>query len=164
VLASLAVLGEGEWVNPLISAMAALAGAVIGGGVVLYSGHLEHKERRAQEHREALVHYWAAVNGFAATMGTFAPSGNVLDRFVTNIETRIHLGRLIDRMYAASDALWRAGGRLRAVATVDELAAINEVERVLGMWKFGEPVPDEWTAAINVLRLRLEEPALKWSG
>jgi hypothetical protein len=50
-------------------------------------------------------------------------SDSLLDRVLTNVEQRIHQGRLIDRMWTASDALWRAGGRLRAVATEGELAS-----------------------------------------
>ncbi len=89
--------------------------------------------------------------------GFTSSSDSILDRVLTNVEQRIHQGRLIDRMWTASDALWQAGGRLRAVAREDELAAVNEVERIIRRWKVGEPIPNAWTAAISQFRLRLEE-------
>jgi anti-sigma-K factor RskA len=150
------VLGEATWVDPLISALAGLIGALIGGGAVLLAAHLERRERREQEHRAALARYWAAVNGLGVTMATFATPESRVDRIVSNLEQRLHLGRLITRMFAASDAFWQAGGELRAVATADELAAINALEHVMANWKVGEPIPDAWTPAINLLRLRLE--------
>jgi hypothetical protein len=153
---SLVVVGDAAWVNPLISALAGLIGALIGGGAVLLAGHLERKERRQVEHSAAVARYWGAVNGYATTLAMLASPAGVVGRIELRLEQRRHGGRLIDRMLASSDAFWQAGGTLRAVATPEDMDAIRAIETVIGAWDVGDPVPEDWASAINLLRLRLE--------
>jgi hypothetical protein len=53
--------------------------------------------------------------------------------------------------------MWVANGRLRTVATAEELDVLNEIETVFGNWQIGEPLPEAWSQAIRRLGRLLEK-------
>lgn len=62
----------------------------------------------------------------------------------------------LNRAWGAFDGYWPASARVRAVATDEELAIINAMDHALGAWEIGAPMPDEWTPAMQRLRLLIE--------
>jgi hypothetical protein len=146
------------WINPLISGAAGVFGALVGGGVLLRVARGERQERRENEHRAALSEFWAAVHGFASFVAGYPQqSKNPFQQAMTNVELHIHEGRILERLNAVTDRFWQADGRLRAVASPDELAVMDDLEGIIGTFKLGEPFPDEaWAKTIPRLRALLE--------
>ena len=71
---------------------------------------------------------------------------------------------LVARMFHVTDALWVASARVRAVASVAELQAVDEVERVIGEWEIGTPTPKTSDPAIAHLRKLLRAAGVSAVG
>jgi hypothetical protein len=123
----------------------------------------EARERRARDHHEALVRYYAAANEFASLYAAWAALLPKRDNVITRLKLGVQLwGRedlFVARMWQLTDALWEASARLRALATVNELEAVNVIEGVLAEWSWsvGAELPETWGPAIHRLRTLIEE-------
>lgn len=151
-------MGTADWLVPLIAGVSGVGGAAVGAGAILIVQRREAAERREQERRSALVAFYAATNGFALLYDTWAklrPKGWFADVRV-GIRTLGFQGLIVQRLFHVSDQFWDASGRARAVASADELAAIDGVELVIADWQIGEPMPEGWAPAIRRLRALLE--------
>jgi hypothetical protein len=67
-----------------------------------------------------------------------------------------HTKQLVDRQFVVGDALWEAMGRVRMVATADELDVVNAVEDAVGEWTVGHPMPESFAVALPRLRRLIE--------
>ena len=74
---------------------------------------------------------------------------NPAKRFMQGLKITGHVGLIVSRQFAVADAFWRASGRVRSIATTDELKVVDAVEQAVGDWNMGEPMPDEFATALS---------------
>jgi hypothetical protein len=145
-----------DWVNPLISAAAGLAGAFIGAGATLRAANREARTAQDREHRDALTSVYAAafrLGHFYTLQAELMPKDAMLVGWLRNtLRVSAHANLLIARFFHLLDAYWVADGRLRAVASREELEALDELENAISNWQIGEPLPESWPIAFQRLR------------
>ena len=151
---------DASWVNPLISGAAGVLGAVVGSSATLAVARRDERARREQEHAAAVVGYFAAVNQFAMTYGLLADLLPADARFLERLRGRLQLDAtgelLVKRLFGVTDVMWAASGRIRAIASAEELAAVQAIEDVIVEWQIGTPMPDDWPPAVQRLRELVE--------
>lgn len=145
------------WPEALIAALAALGGAIVGAGASIWATLHAERSNREQERRDALVAFFGSAMAFA----TFASGWAEMQLKGPFADIRLGIrmagltGVLVSRLWNVSDTFWQASTHARAVATREELAAIDAVETAIGNWKFGEPITDEFATAIRQFRVLL---------
>jgi MFS family permease len=157
----MAVAAVSSWLDLLITALAALGGAVIGAGTVIWSAvRAEHTERQ-RERRDALVGFYAAANSFALMWDTWAAMQikGPLGKLRLGIRMAGMTGTFLARLWQVADGFWQASAQARASATREELEAVEAVESVIAEWRFGERTPEDWGPAIRRVRAVLERRA-----
>jgi hypothetical protein len=148
------------WPEQLVTGLAALGGAALGAGAVVWTGVHGERRQEERERRSALVDLYAATNAFGYAWSAWAEIH--VEGPLANLRTGARLGGVggaafAGRIWTVTDAFWHASGRLRAVAGADELAALDAIEDVIGMWRFGEPMPESFGHAIRQVRALLEK-------
>lgn len=151
---------EASWPALLVTGAVGLGGALIGVGGSLLTGNLSDRAHERRERRAALVAYWAAVNSFAGLYLSWSElmpaDANKLRKLQRGLQLASYTGQIVARLWRVTDELWVASGRLRAFATDAELAAVDQIEGVIGDWQIGTPIPEGWGPAIRRLRLLIE--------
>jgi hypothetical protein len=149
-----------SWINPLISGLSGVGGAGVGAGALLRANRRDAAERRAGEHRAALIGVWTAANSVALLYTSWGATLPERDNWFARTRHGIQAGGyaklVLTRLLDATDRVWEASGRLRTVATAADLEALDAIETVLGDWQIGDPMPDAWGPAIRQLRVLLE--------
>jgi hypothetical protein len=146
-----------EWVNPLISASAGVLGAFVGAGGTLLVSRREARAAVDREHREALVGFYAAalrLGHFYSMYAELIPAqANLVVRLKSSLAVSAQGDLLVARLFHLLDAYWAADGRLRTVATLEEVKTLDRFEDAVTEWTMGEPLPDSWPAAAKQLRM-----------
>jgi hypothetical protein len=149
-----------EWINPLISGGAAVLGALVGTSGTLFVARSAAKGEAGREHRAALVAYYAAVMQFGQFYALYAdlmPADVGPIRRVRNtVALSAHGQLLVARMFHLLDLMWSADGRLRTVASAEELGVVAAIEETIADWQIGQPLPDSWPTAVRRLRALVE--------
>src|SRR5262245_14562396 len=97
-----------DWVQPAISAAAALIGAAIGAGAVLLNGLIERRTTEQADRLNALTELYAAASSFASFAHREPTKRNLLDEFSLRLEERMQTGVMLQRLFAVTDTLLRA--------------------------------------------------------
>ena len=151
-------LAAAAWVDPLIAALAAIGGAIVGAGAVVWATVHAERGQRERERRDALVGFYGAALSFASLGSAWAEMQ--LKGPLAELRLGVRMigltGIIVGRLWTITDSFWQASARARAVAIADELSAIDAVESAIGEWTFGEPVPASFVPAIRRLRVLLE--------
>jgi hypothetical protein len=64
--------------------------------------------------------------------------------------------QLVERQLSVTEDFWRAMGRVRMVGTAHELKIVSAVEKAVGEWNIGHPIPDSFRQALTGLRELVE--------
>ena len=149
-----------EWINPLISGLAAVLGALVGTAGALLVARRAATAEAEREHGAALVAYYAAVLQFGQFYAVYAdlmPAAAGPIRRLRNVVAVSGYGQLlVARMFHLLDALWTADGRFRRVASAEELRVVAAIEQTIADWQIGHPLPDGWPGAVHRLRALVE--------
>lgn len=144
----------------IIAGLSGVGGAIIGAGATILADRRAQASVRAREHDDALVGFWAAAAAFAHLWGSVSDllpaDSNLLEKLLQGVQLGGHVTQILERQFAVSDRLFTAMGRVRLLATRDELEVINAIEDAIGEWSIGHPMPDSFRDALPKLRRVIE--------
>jgi hypothetical protein len=145
----------------LISGLSGVGGAVVGAGATILVARRSEEAQRRDDHDAAILAFWTAAARFASLWNSIADllpaDANILEKkLLQGVRISGHTKQLVDRQFVVGDALWEAMGRVRMVATADELDVVNAVEDAVGEWTVGHPMPESFAVALPRLRRLIE--------
>lgn len=152
------VLAASGWTDALIAALAAIGGSIIGAGAVIWATMYGERTQREHNRRDALAGFYSAAMSFGTVASAWAEMQ--LEGPLADLRLGVRMagltGMFIRRLWSVTDAFWQASARARAVATSDELDAIDGLEAAIGDWTFGEPMPASFGPAARRFRQFIE--------
>jgi hypothetical protein len=144
----------------LISGSSAVFGALIGSGSTLLVARRAEATQHRRDHDDAILSFWTAVASFGSLWSALAEvlpaDSNAIEKFLQGLQLGSYGRLLVERQFSVADAVWHAMGRVRMVATASELRVASSVEKAIGEWRFGYPMPDSFGEALRELRLLVE--------
>jgi hypothetical protein len=144
----------------LISGLSAVGGALVGSGSTLLVARRAEAAQRRRDHDDAILSFWTAVASFGSLWSSLAEllpaDANRLNKLRQGVQLSSYGRELVDRQFSVTDAVWRAMGRVRMVATASELRVASAVEEAIGDWQVGHPMPESFGEALRNLRLLVE--------
>jgi hypothetical protein len=150
------------WIDALISAAAGVGGAYYGGRAVVKVARLGEAERRDTSKKEAFTAYYAAVMKIGDVYNVWAEllpeeKDTAFGRWRLGVQMIGHRERLFfTRFFSAIDAYWASSGTVRAVANAAELTVVDQMDEAIGALRIGQPVSEQWQAAVRAFRSVLE--------
>lgn len=144
----------------LISGLSGVGGAVVGSSSTLFVARRADAAQRRRDHDDAILSFWTAVASFgalwSALAGVIPADSNAIAKFLQGLQLGSYGRLLVERQFSVGDAVWHAMGRVRMVATADELRVASAVEDAIGEWQVGHPMPESFGDALGKLRRLVE--------
>ena len=155
------VHADAGWFSAAVGAGAALLGALVGTGGLLYIQARNERRGKKDDHIKRLATFVSAVHIFVAFIEGYPNDQarpTIMGVAVRRRELWRHEGRLLERLWGISDDLWRASADIRPVATVEEWKAVSDVLSTAVRWQLGQPLPTELLPALARLSALLGNP------